>query len=543
MTAIRSTSSMQSRSANIQTLSQQKFDALIVGGGINGAVSAAALAARGARVALIDRRDFSGFTSQHSSNLVWGGIKYMETYEFPLVRDLCLSRNRLLRSFPSTVHEIRFLTTVPRGFKHHPLALWLGTWAYWLMGNCATRRPRWLSRRDVEHEEPLINVDHASGFVEYSDAYLYDNDARFVFNFIHCAAERGAVVANYVESLGSTRTEAGWTTLARDTESGLETSIASTTLINAAGAFVDEHNVLAEVPTENHHVFSKGIHLIVNRISPESRVLAFFADDQRLFFVIPMGSKTCLGTTDSRVDSPHSQVTDADRKFVLDNINQRLRLARPLTNDDIIAERCGVRPLVVSQESNASEDFLQLSRRHAIEVDAPRKHLSVFGGKLTDCINIGDEVCTEISGLGINLNKATERWFGEPDDTVRDAYFEQALAMGLDSLTNPLSIEPLSRRFWRRYGAKASGLLEQIRADAHQADIIIEGTEYTRCELDHARQEEMIVKLDDFLRRRSKVALMMSKDEIRAARGLVEACEVLFPGAAQARFDEYFMTN
>ena len=115
--------------------------------------------------------------------------------------------------------------------------------------------------------------------------------------------------------------------------------------------------------------------------------------------------------------------------------------------------------------------------------------------------------------------------------------------MGLDSLTNPLSIEPLSRRFWRRYGAKASGLLEQIRADAHQADIIIEGTEYTRCELDHARQEEMIVKLDDFLRRRSKVALMMSKDEIRAARGLVEACEVLFPGAAQARFDEYFMTN
>src|SRR5678815_2869656 len=93
-------------------------DVLVLGGGINGAVSAAALAARGAKVALIDRGDFAGFTSQESSNLAWGGLKYLESYEFGLVRKLCLSRNELLRAFPSTVREIRFYAVHPRGFRH-----------------------------------------------------------------------------------------------------------------------------------------------------------------------------------------------------------------------------------------------------------------------------------------------------------------------------------------------------------------------------------------------------------------------------------------
>ena len=100
---------MELRRQNVDRLGQDHFDVLIIGGGINGAVSAAALSARGAKVALIDRGDFAGFTSQQSSNLVWGGIKYMESYEFGLVNNLCLSRNELLHSHPSTVSEIRFL--------------------------------------------------------------------------------------------------------------------------------------------------------------------------------------------------------------------------------------------------------------------------------------------------------------------------------------------------------------------------------------------------------------------------------------------------
>ena len=129
---------MKLRQTNLAKLSQSLYDVLIIGGGINGAVAAAALTARGVKTALIDKGDFAGQTSQHSSNLAWGGIKYMESYEFPLVRKLCKSRNRLIRSYPSTVQEIRFYVAHERGFRHGLLKLFLGTWLYWLIGSFFT---------------------------------------------------------------------------------------------------------------------------------------------------------------------------------------------------------------------------------------------------------------------------------------------------------------------------------------------------------------------------------------------------------------------
>ena len=100
------------RQALIQQQQERVFDTLIVGGGINGAVSAASLSAKGARVALIDRGDFAGQTSSQSSNLAWGGIKYLESHEYGLVWKLCRSRNELMDSYPSTVEEIRFVTSI-----------------------------------------------------------------------------------------------------------------------------------------------------------------------------------------------------------------------------------------------------------------------------------------------------------------------------------------------------------------------------------------------------------------------------------------------
>ncbi len=531
------------REANVGKLASGCFDVLVVGGGINGAVSAAALASAGARVALIDRGDFAGFTSQHSSNLAWGGIKYMENWEFSLVRDLCMSRNELMRSYPSSVREIRFLTTISKGFRHHPLALLAGSWLYWLIGNGFTRPPRLMGRRVLEREEPVVATDGFAGCIEYSDAYLYDNDARFVFNFVLTALDRGGVAANYVESLGAERRDGVWRTRARDVVGGRELTIESRVLVNAAGAFVDEHNAVTGQRTTHRHVFSKGIHLMVDRVTPNRRVLAFFADDGRLFFVIPMGSKTCLGTTDTRVEDPHTEVTDADRRFVLDNINRRLNLPRPLTPEDVIAERCGVRPLAVRAGSGQSEDFLQLSRRHAIDLDRDSAHLSVFGGKLTDCVNVGEEIRDHVAGLGVALPHRRFRWYGEPLGPVRDEYFHRARLMELDALTAPHASEPLSGRLWRRYGLKALEVLERVREDPEQARVLIEGTEYIRAEIDLAARREMIVKLDDFLRRRSKIALMMRRDAIREAGGLMEACRILFGNQAEARHDEYFARN
>jgi glycerol-3-phosphate dehydrogenase len=528
------------RETNVEKLSRTAFDVLVLGGGINGAVSAAALSARGAKVALIDRADFASVTSQASSNLAWGGIKYLETYEFGLVRKLCRARNKLIRAFPSTVQEIRFYTAHARGFRHGRLKIWLGAWLYWLIGSFFTRRPRLLSLGDIEREEPIVDREGLDGGFEYSDAYLHDNDARFVWGFVRSALDHGCAAANYVESLGASREGGVWITKARDLVSGRELVIRSKVLINACGPFADRLNAASGVRTHHRHVFSKGIHIHVDRLSPNRRVLTFFADDGRLFFVIPMGMKTSIGTTDTRVEQPEAEVTPEDRRFVLDNINKRLRLPRPLSERDIIAERCGVRPLVVEDGGEGARDWMQLSRKHAIETDAAQSHLTIFGGKLTDCLNVGEEICAEAQRLGVTLPFADRVWYGEPPPAVRDEYFHQARLMGLDEMTSPQSSERLSTRLWRRYGGEALGLLESIRRDPRMAEVIIETSEYIRCELDEAARREMVVKLDDFLRRRSKIALVVRREEIRAAPGLREACRILFGEEAEAKIAEYF---
>lgn len=533
---------MKLRESNIAKLSQGVYDVLIIGGGINGAVSAAALSGKGARVALIDKRDFAGFTSQQSSNLAWGGIKYLESHDYALVRKLCLSRNELIRSYPSRVKEIRFFATIDKGFRYPPWFLWLGTWVYWLFGNGFTRKPRFLTKAQIQHEEPVVETKKARGGFEYSDAYLHDNDSRFVYQFVHSAMERGCIAANYVESLGAQRHDGIWTTQARDTETGETFTIRSKVLINASGPFVDDHNALTGEKTEHQHLFSKGIHLIVPQITSNRRILTFFADDGRLFFVIPMGVRTCVGTTDTSVESPYTEVTDADRDFVLSNINKRLKLERPLTREDIIAERCGVRPLVVGRQGDDKEgrDWMQLSRKHAIDTDRSNAHLSIYGGKLTDCVNVGNEVSDLVADLGVALPYRDYRWYGEPHQSVYEEYMHQARLMDLDGYTSSDSIEKLSSRLWRRYDQQAFELLAAIREDPREAEVLIKGTDYLRCEIELAKHQEMIVKLEDFLRRRSKIALVVPRQTIRDAEGLMEACQILFEDQAQARYEEYF---
>ncbi|CAA0109346.1 Glycerol-3-phosphate dehydrogenase 2 [Zhongshania aliphaticivorans] len=529
---------MELRASNVDKLRDGYFDVLILGGGINGAVSAASLAAKGVKVALVDKDDFAGLTSSNSSNLAWGGIKYLENHEYFLVDKLCRSRNHLMRSYPSTVKEIRFLTTIQKGFRFPAFIVYLGTILYWIIGRFVTRAPKYLSPAGLSKRDGVIDTSSAVGGFEYSDCYLYDNDARFVFNFIRTSLNYGGIAANYVESIGAQRKGGLWHTQLKDTISGETFSLRSRVLINACGPYVDDHNQLTGQHTEHRHLFSKGIHLIVDRITETQRILTFFASDGRLFFVIPMGPKTCIGTTDTQEGSPEVEVLPADRQFVLDNVNALLKLKRPLTVDDVIAERCGVRPLALKGQDGVA-DWVKLSRKHAIDVDNNNKHLSIFGGKLTDCLNVGDEVSDIVAKLGVAVPYATKRWYGEPGNSVKEEFMHQAILMGLDEMTDRSSSEPLSQRLWRRYGRSAIEMLEMIREDPSCAELLIENSEYLRCEIEHAARREMITKLEDFLRRRSKIALVVRREDIINAPGLKEACQILFGDEAEAKLQEY----
>lgn len=522
----------------LSQLSQQTFDVLIVGGGINGAVSAASLSARGLKVALIDKQDFASQCSSNSSNLIWGGIKYLESYEFMLVNKLCKSRNQLMKFFPTTIREIRFLTTIQKGFRLPAWMLYCGSLLYWVMGRFATRRPEYLSAKNIEARESIINTEYSQGGLEYSDAYLPDNDARFVFQFIQKAITHGAITVNYVESLKANRAEGFWHCQAKDNQTQETIAIKTKAIINACGPSVDDFNQRIHQTTYHKHLFSKGIHLIVNRLTDIEKVLAFFASDGRLFFVLPMGERTCIGTTDTRVAEPEVEVSDEDREFVLKNINQLLDLSKPLTQDDIISERCGVRPLVVKDDSGIGA-WAKLSRKHIIEVNKKDQCLSIFGGKLTDCVNIGEEIAQHLKKCGLSVNPLVSRWYGEPENEMQLAFFQKAAELSLDKLTHKDSIEPLSQRYWRMYGEGAFSLLESIQKQSDKANIAIKDSALTWAEVDWMADNEFIVELEDMFRRRSKVALMINKNDLINSDSLRAIAERLFGEQADEKLNNF----
>jgi glycerol-3-phosphate dehydrogenase len=547
---------MSLRDHHLQRLRHEHFDTLVIGGGINGAVAAASLAGRGASVALIDRGDFASFTSQASSNLVWGGFKYLENYELWLVFKLCRSRNRLMKAYPANIRQIGFYASLDESAPYKPWFAGLGALGYWIIGQFGTKRPRLLSTEKIEREEPAVDTTDVAGGIEYFDGILVDNDARFVFSFVRAAIEAGAAAANYVELVSAQRVDGRWLATVRDVDRNEQFTITASTIVNAAGPFVDELNEAWGVRSDHRIVYSKGIHLVVPRLTTHDhqRVLAFFDDTQRLFYVIPMGRRSVIGTTDTRVDTPFTEVTDDDIDFLLAQINARLDLDAPLSRADIIAERVGVRPLVVptrprrrswfrrgnGESDHSTVDWTKLSRKHAVEADRERGIVTIFGGKLTDCLNVGEEVADEIEALGVPLEADLRNWYGEPAAATRDEFYRQARLMHLDDYRTKADTEPLTDRLWRRYGRRAFGMLEAIREDPTMAYDVMGSADYLRVELYSAASSEMVTRLEDFMRRRSKIELVVHDDDITSSAGLFDVAEILFGRDAERRLAEYF---
>jgi len=536
---------MALRTTHIDRIRDGSFDTLIVGGGINGAVTAASLAGRGASVALIDRGDFAHFTSQASSNLVWGGFKYLENYELWLVFKLCQSRNRLMRAYKANIEQIGFYAALDENGPYKPWFAGLGALGYWIIGQFGTRRPRLLTRDTIEQEEPAISTSNVAGGIEYQDGILIDNDARFVFSFVRSAIEAGAAAANYVELVSARRSGERWVARLRDVDTGEEFLTTARSIVNAAGPFVDETNRGWGMTTEHRIVYSKGIHLVVPRLTTKrhQQVLAFYDDTERLFYVIPMGRRSVIGTTDTRVDTPFTEVTSDDVHFLLAQINARMDLDTPLTTDDIIAERCGVRPLVVASSGGdqSDVDWTKLSRKHAVETDHRERVVTIFGGKLTDCLNVGEEVAAEIESIGIPLERDLHNWYGEPAKATKKEFYRQARLMKLDGVRSKPELEPLSDRLWRRYGRRAFAMLDAIRSEPEMAEDIMGSADYIRIELYEASRSEMVTKLEDFMRRRSKIELVVSDHDIETSEGLREVAEILFgEDDADRRLAEYF---
>jgi glycerol-3-phosphate dehydrogenase len=516
----------EARDQHLERLTERDHDALIIGGGINGAISALALARHGVNVALIESEDFGSGVSQESSNLVWGGFKYLQTYEFGLVAGLCRSRNLLARSYASQVQEIRFLAALGATSPYSPTYAALGAHAYWALGRFATGRPRRLSARALATAEPAVDSDGVRGAVEYSDYLLVDNDSRFVLQLLLDAVDAGAVAVSRLHLDSAERSESGWRAEVTDCVSGTSHTVSAGVLVNAAGPRAPELAALTGATLRSALCFSKGAHIVVPKVTESGRILAFFDDDQRLFYVIPMGHRSLIGTTDTRVDSADASVTEDDRDFLLEQANARLRLPGPLRGEDVIAFRCGVRPLVMSdgEAGSAERDWTELSRRHAVEADEQRGTISILGGKLSDCLNVGDEVVAAARACGLEPARLGRAWFGEPPEGVRARFRRSAARAGIDEFS--------AERLWRRHGRRALEIADLTEESPEFGQPLSEVVDYSVAEIMVMARHEHILTMDDFLRRRTMLAMVETAETLENDPGVEQAASVLFGSAA-----------
>lgn len=512
------------RKSGFFNLIETNFDVAIIGGGINGAVSAAILAARGVKVILIEQNDFASFTSQESSNMVWGGIKYLQTYEVPLVWALCGSRNELMRAFPNRIKATSFFAAVGPTAPFGKTLGFFGASLYWILGRFKTKSPEYYSRDRAKEHEPLISTEGLKGAVQYDDALLLDNDSRFVWDFIKSAKKYGATCLNYVKMVQAEESAVGWSLKVVDQITGDEKQINAKIFINAAGPFASELNNNLGAITKNTLALSKGIHLVVPKLTDHEHVMAFFDDDQRLFYVIPMHDRSVIGTTDTRVNEPTNQVTDEDRDFVLQQANRCLELFKPLTKTDIISERSGVRPLVVKQKEDVkAQDWTSLSRKHEIEVDKKKKLITIFGGKLTDCINVGKEVSDLVKKFGIKEIR-NRKWYGEDLEITSSTYFSEVAEFFPKNLD---LAKKLLAGLIRRHGAGIEEILNLWRADDKNSQVVFEGLDFTKGELIYILENEEVIKPDDLLRRRTPIQLVRTQAEIEQNKVLQEVLSLL----------------
>lgn len=483
----------------------EQFDVAIIGAGINGAVAAAALSAAGLKVLLVDKGDFAGFTSQESSNLVWGGIKYLQSYEFWLVFKLCLARNRMMRAYPNRIKQIGFLASLGPTAPFSRLLGTFGTLFYWVIGLLGTKPPVSYSAKRAKKIEPNLITGRKA--VKYFDAELPDNDSRFVFDFVRQARLKGADTRNYTEVVSAELNDE-WK-LSLKSSSGTSDVLAKT-VINAAGPFASNVSEMLDAKTKASLVFSKGVHFVLNRkLTEKYQVLAFWDEQGRLFYVLPMGDRSMVGTTDSRVDEPITSVTDEDIEFVLRQINAQMELQNPITKEQIVSARCGVRPLVIESAGEGKiADWHQLSRKHVIEGNKERKVITVLGGKLTDCLNVGEELVGELNRFGLKV-KVPGRWFGEGNQSRKDEFFD--LVRENAAHTPNLIADGL----WRRHGEKAFEIVgQQPLVD------LIPGLGITEQEVRHIATTEQVVRREDLLRRRLPISMARSDEEIAANQAL-----------------------
>ena len=483
---------------DLTQLSTQQFDLLVCGGGIYGAWTAYDAALRGLKVAIIEKNDWASATSSASSKLIHGGLRYLESFDFKLVKKALAERSQLLQSAPHRVWPLRFGVPVYTDSRIGKLKLKLGLTLYdFLAGNTQPAMPHlYLNREDFSNHFPALNNTGLTGGFTYADAQT--DDARLVLELIAGATAAGAVAVNYCKVTEPLETQGQASgVLFQDQQSDLKDEIHARQIVNTTGQWTTTSS-----QGRQWCRLAKGIHLVMPSIPGEEALLLTAKSDGRVFFLIPWYGVTLLGTTDTDYNGNLEQVTTEpeDINYLLNAANDHLETG--WTQNDIIGKYAGVRVL---KQNTSTASPSSLSRDWELKTLANGIHYSI-GGKITsarqDAATIVDTVCTQ---LGIQANCATtgKHFPWAPAEN----YTEWAETMRTEA--TQLNIDSESTRWLlRRHGKHVTDIFHRITQEPELVERIIPSLPFIYADLLHCANTEMVVRLDDLLRRRMPLLIL-----------------------------------
>jgi len=346
------------RGVVLDRLAAERFDVLVIGGGITGAGAALDAVSRGLRVALVEARDLASGTSSRSSKLIHGGLRYLEQFDFKLVYEALRERDLLVSKLaPHLVRPVSFLYPLRKKLVERP---YVGAGLVLYDAMEGTRRPvpyhRHLTARGARKRAPALSLARLAGAMLYYDAQV--DDARYTLTVARTAAAHGAVIATWASAVGLLRALDGTRVTGarvRDEESGREFDVTAEAVVICAGVWTDLVHELAGVRAGYRVRMSKGVHIVLPRAAVDADTGMILRTEKSVLFFIPWGQHWIVGTTDTDFagDRAEPAPTEEDIEYILAAANRVL--TRPLTRADVIAVYAGLRPLVDPREGNGAK--------------------------------------------------------------------------------------------------------------------------------------------------------------------------------------------
>ncbi|MEO1177314.1 MAG: glycerol-3-phosphate dehydrogenase [Pseudomonadota bacterium] len=515
----------------------EPVDLFIIGGGINGCGIARDAAGRGLSVTLAEMGDLASATSSWSTKLFHGGLRYLEFFEFRLVREALIEREVLLRAMPHISWPMRFVLPYHRDIRFDsetPTSRLLSFVMPWMKG----RRPAWLIRlglflydhlggrkilpgtRNIDLKTDPVGAplnDRFEKAFEYSDCWV--EDSRLVMLNARDAQSRGAKIMTQTKVVATERSADNWVVTTEDQATGARQTHAAKFLVNAAGPWVGEliQSTIRLNSNENVRLV-RGSHIVTRRLFDHDKCYFFQGTDGRIIFAIPYETDfTLIGTTDAEHTDPGTkpECTDEERDYLLTFASNYLK--QPVTADDIVWTYSGVRPLYDDGASSATA----ATRDYVLKVDtnggAPL--LNIFGGKITTYRRLAEAALAKI---GAHFPELPGDWTaGKPlpgGDFPVDAV-ENLIA---DLIAQyPFLTPSWAKRLVKAYGTEAKVILGDAKTLGDLGQSF--GATITARELDWAVDREWVRTAADFLWRRTKLGLRLSTEDVAAIEGYISS--------------------